>query len=290
MITLSYYPGCSLKTSSSFYERSLKKVLSFYGIELKELDDWSCCGASAAPTINDEITDVLGARNIAIAERDSLHLLAPCSACYARTKVAAARIQENRHIRETVNKAITPLVCTGSIEVKNVMEVFLEYIGVERIADSTEYDLGVIRAVAYYGCVLPRIMGVPPSDDVEDPIGMDILLRSLGASITAWQYKTECCGAGATITNKKMTAGLSGHIMDMAVAAGANAIVTTCPLCQLNLDLTPHLKKEAAKVPVFFLTELFELALFGTIEGVKRHLIPVDDIVRSIGTPGDDVA
>ena len=290
MTVLSYYPGCSLKTSSSFYERSLKKVLSFYGIELAELEDWSCCGASAAPTINDEISDVLGARNIAIAEREGLHLLAPCSACYARTKVTAARLRENSVIREMVNEAISPLACTGSVEVKNVMEVFLEYIGAERITDSAVYDLDTIRAVAYYGCVLPRIMGVPSSDDVEDPVGMDTLIRCLGANAIAWQYKTECCGAGSTITNKRTTARLSGRIMDMAASAGANAIVTTCPLCQLNLDLAPHLNKDTPCLPVFFLTELFELALFGTIEWEKRHLIPVDGILRSIGTPGDDVA
>ncbi|HOW54243.1 MAG TPA: heterodisulfide reductase-related iron-sulfur binding cluster [Syntrophorhabdaceae bacterium] len=290
MTTLSYYPGCSLKTSSSFYEHSLRKILSFYGIELKELDDWSCCGASAAPTINDKITDVLGARNIAIAEREGLHLVAPCSACYARTKVAASRIQQDRETREMVNRAISPLVCTGSLEVRNVIEVFLEYIGTERISDSAVYDLGTVRAAAYYGCVLTRTTGAPPSDDIEDPVGMDIILRCLGADPVAWQHKTECCGAGATITNKKMTASLSGHIMDMAAAAGANAVVTTCPLCQLNLDLTPHLKKDSAKLPVFFLTEIFELALFGAIEWGKRHLIPVDDILKSIGTPGDDVA
>lgn len=290
MITLSYYPGCSLKTSSSFYERSLKKVLSFYGIELKELDDWSCCGASAAPTIHDGVADVLSARNIAIAEKDGLHLLAPCSACYARTKVAAARIQEDKNTREKVNKAISPFFCTGSVEVKNIIEVFLEYVGPERIADSAAYDLGSILAAPYYGCVLPRIVGVPSSDDVEDPTGMDTLLRALGAFIISWQHKTECCGAGVTITNKKKTTELSGHIMDMAVAAGASVIVTTCPLCQLNLDLLPHLKKDAVNVPVLFLTELFELALFGTIDWKKRHLIPVDDIERSIGAPGDDVA
>ena len=289
MTAFSYYPGCSLKTSSSFYEGSLTKVLNFYGIELKELNDWSCCGASAAPTVHDRLADMLSGRNIAIAEKENLHLLTPCSACYSRTKVSAHRIREDSNIRKMVNDSISPLSCTGSVEVKNVIEVFLEYVGIERIVDSVIYDLGEIKAVPYYGCILPRIMGVPSSDDAEDPVGMDMLLGALGITVIPWQYKTECCGAGATITNRKTTSSLAGHIMDMARTAGAEAIATTCPLCQLNLDILPHLKGGGG-IPVFFLTELFELALFGTIDWKKRHLIPVDGIVGSVCTPGDDVA
>jgi len=288
MITLSYYPGCSLASSSSFYDRSLRKVLAHYGVALDELDDWSCCGAAAAPTIHQDLTDVLAARNIALAEREGLHLLAPCSACYARGKAASLRIAGDKTTRDMVNKALAPLSCTGSVEVKNVIEVFLQYVGVERIAASAAHNLGPIRTVSYYGCLLTRIMGIPSSDDTEEPTGMDVILDALGAVVVPWQYKTECCGAGSTITNSERTAELSGRIMTMAVRAGANAIVTTCPLCQLNLDLIVHLRKNAAVLPVFFLTEIFELALFGVIEGGRRHLIPADDIERSIGAPGGD--
>jgi len=289
MITLSYYPGCSLKSSVSFYEQSLRKVLSFYGVGLKELDDWSCCGGAAAPTINEDLADVLSARNIAIAQREGFHLLAPCSACYARTKTAASRIAADNDTREMVNRALAPLSCSGSVEVKNVIEVFLEYVGIERIAAQASYDLARIRAVPYYGCLLPHIMGIPSSDDVEDPTGMDILLEALGATVIPWQYKTECCGADSTVTNSARTAELSGRIMKMATSAGANAIVTTCPLCQVNLDLVTHLAKNIAAVPVFFLTEIFELSLFGTIKGGNRHIIPVTGIERFVGTPGGTV-
>jgi len=175
------------------------------------------------------------------------------------------------------------------VEVKNVIEVFLEYVGIERIAAQASYDLARIRAVPYYGCLLPHIMGIPSSDDVEDPTGMDILLEALGATVIPWQYKTECCGADSTVTNSARTAELSGRIMKMATSAGANAIVTTCPLCQVNLDLVTHLAKNIAAVPVFFLTEIFELSLFGTIKGGNRHIIPVTGIERFVGTPGGTV-
>ena len=220
MITLSYFPGCSLTSSSSFYDRSLRKVLSFYGVELRELEDWSCCGAAAAPAMNHELTDVLNARNIAIAERSGLHLLAPCSACYARTRASALRIAGDRPTRERVNEALAPMSAKGSVEVRNIIEALLQYVGVERVAASVAYGIGSVRAVPYYGCLLTRIMDVPSSDDIEDPSGMDVLLDALGTSVLPWQFKTECCGAGSTATASDRTAQLSGRIMAMAVKAG----------------------------------------------------------------------
>lgn len=282
MIALSYYPGCSLSSSSDFYDISLKKVMAFYGVTLKELDDWSCCGASAASTVNEELSLALSARNIALAEGPGLHLVAPCSACYARTKAAARKITEDAEARRIVNDALSPLSCRGNIEVKNIIEVFLEYIGIERIADSAAYDLASIRAVAYYGCLLTRIMGISPSDDVEDPTGMDIILKALGTTVIPWQYKTECCGASATITNGDVTARLSARLIKAAVRSGAQAIVTTCPLCQLNLDLIRYLGGDIRPVPVLFLPEIFELAIFGRISGSARHIVSTGDVEQGI--------
>jgi len=290
MITLSYFPGCSLTSSSSFYDRSLRKVLSFYGVELRELEDWSCCGAAAAPAMNHELTDVLSARNIAIAERSGLHLLAPCSACYARTRASALKIAGDRSTRDMVNEALSPMSVKGSLEVRNIIETFLQYVGVEKIAASVAYGIGSMRVVPYYGCLLTRIMGAPSSDDVEDPSGMDVLLDALGAVVVPWQFKTECCGAGSTATDRDRTTRLSGRIMAMAKKAGANAVVTTCPLCQLNLDLTTHARGDLAGIPVLFLTEVFELALFGSTPDSKHHLISMADIEGSVEILGGDSA
>ncbi len=290
MITLSYFPGCSLTSSTSFYDRSLRKVLAFYGVELRELEDWSCCGAAAAPAMRQKLSDVLNARNIAIAEKSGLHLLAPCSACYARTRASTLKIAGDRSTRETVNEALAPMSVKGSLEVRNIIETFLQYVGVEKIAASVAYGIGSIRAVPYYGCLLTRIMDAPSSDDVEDPSGMDVLLNALGAVVVPWQFKTECCGAGSTVTDRDRTARLSGRIMAMALKAGANTVVTTCPLCQLNLDLTAHLRGDLAGIPVLFLTEVFELALFGSASGSRHHLISMAGIEGSAEMLGGDSA
>lgn len=271
-----------MKTSSKFYEESLKSVLSFYGIALEELDDWSCCGASAAPTIDEQLMYILSARNLAIAEEAGYPLFVPCSACYNRCVITNVTMKKDRARREEINGIIHPLHCTGTVHIHNIIEVLHDYVGIERIAKEICYDLSSITVVPYYGCVLTRMMNIDTFDDKEDPTSMDSLLWACGVRLTTWPYKMECCGAAKTFTTKEITYGLSGKIMDMALSLHADAIVTPCPLCQMNLDLLPYLGRKEENLPVLFLTEIYELALFGTLKGKESHIIPVEKVIQSI--------
>ncbi len=282
MITLTYYPGCSMKTSSKFYEISLKDIFSFYGIGLKELDNWSCCGASAAHTIDETLAHALSARNIAAAETEGNHFFAPCSSCYNRTRITNDAIRKDPALRENINGIIAPLTCRGTVEVKNIIEVLRDHVGLERIAQSISYDLSSIKVAPYYGCVLTRIPKVDVFDDIENPTSMDDLLWVTGMNPVSWPYKMECCGASKTLTNKDVTARLSAKIMDMAISVGADVIVTPCPLCQMNLDLLPYLSRTEKNLPVLFLTEVYELALFGRLAGRGSHIIPVDGLLKKL--------
>lgn len=282
MTALTYYPGCSLKTSSKFYETSIKQVFSSYGIEIHELPDWSCCGASAAHTVDDRLAHALVARNLALAEKRDYHMFAPCSACYIRSKTTNERIRQDKAFREDINDVISPLKCLGTGEVKNIIEVLHDHVGIELIARRLKYDLSAIKVVPYYGCVLTRVMGMEAFDDKENPTSMDSLLWALGAELIDWPYKMECCGASKTLTNKDVTYTLSGKIMDRAVLLGADAIVTPCPLCQLNLDLLPYLGRTEKTLPILFLSEIFELALFGRLTGGNSHMISVDEVVKKV--------
>jgi heterodisulfide reductase subunit B len=247
---------------------------------MEELEDWSCCGASAGHTIDEELAFALVARNLSIAEASGNHFFAPCSACYNRSKITNERIREDKELREKINKALSPHKCLGMVEVKNIIEVLHDHVGLERIGKKLAYDLSAIKVVPYYGCVLTRMMRVTPFDDKEDPRSMDTLLWAAGTELVAWPYKMECCGASKTLTNKDMTYRLSGKIMDMACAVGADAVVTPCPLCQLNLDLLPYMGRKASNLPVLFLSEVFELAMFGKLAGAGSHIIPVDDVIQ----------
>jgi heterodisulfide reductase subunit B2 len=280
MVTLTYYPGCSLKTSSKFYETSIQEVFMAYNVRLKELDDWSCCGASAAHTIDETIADALVARNLSLAEREEHHLFAPCSACYNRSKITNERLRADKGLRDKINGINDPLKCLGTIEVKNIIEVLHDHVGIERIAKQVKYDLSGLKVVPYYGCVLTRIMKMDAFDDKENPVSMDTLIWATGAEVVQWPFKMECCGAGKTLTNKETTLRLSKRIMDMAITMGADAIVTPCPLCQLNLDILPYLGRGDRNLPILFLSEIFELALFGMLTGAGSHIIPVDEALK----------
>jgi heterodisulfide reductase subunit B2 len=282
MVTLSYFPGCSLKTGSKFYETSVRKVFSTYGIELNEIDDWSCCGASAAHTVDEELAHALVARNLALAERNDAPFFAPCSACYSRSKITNDTVRIDSELQNKVNSLIGPLECTGSLEIKNIIEVLDDHVGVSEIAKRRKYDLSGVKVVPYYGCVLTRLMRVKPYDDRENPESMDRLLEALGVEVLPWPFKMECCGASKTLTDREMTVRLSERIMERACLTGADAIVTPCPLCQMNLDLLPSLGSTKPVVPVLFLSEVFELALYGQLVGLRSHLLAADAVLGKI--------
>jgi len=280
--TLAYYPGCSLKSSSKFYEASIHKIFGRYGIALNEIEDWSCCGASAAHTVDERLGHALAARHLALAERAEYDLFAPCSACYNRAKVTNEMIRSDSALQAEMNRVIEPLEVSAAVEVKNIIEVLEDYVGVEVIARDSKYDLSSLKVVPYYGCVLTRMMRVRPYDDKENPESMDRLLFAAGLDVLSWPFKMECCGASKTLTNKEMTRRLSDRIMDMAISLGADAIVTPCPLCQMNLDLLPALGRSKDSLPVFFLSEVFELALYGKILGAGSHMIPVNQVLTKV--------
>jgi heterodisulfide reductase subunit B len=267
-----------MKSSSKLYDTSIRRVFPTYGIELREIDDWSCCGSSPAHTQDDDLAHAMAARNIALAERSDAPIFAPCSSCYSRTKITNDSVRVDSELQRKINRFIAPLECTGSLDVKNIVEVLNDHVGVSAIFQSRRFDLSGLAVVPYYGCVLTRLMRVKPYDDRENPTSMDDLLEALGTRALRWPFKMECCGASKTITNRDMTIRLSERIMDRAVKAGADAIVTPCPLCQMNLDLLPSLGSSVKTIPILFLSEVFELALYGNLIGTGSHLVAADGI------------
>jgi heterodisulfide reductase subunit B len=191
-------------------------------------------------------------------------------------------MRQDKEFRKDINNVISPLKCLGTGEVKNIIEVLHDHVGIELIARRLKYNLSALKVVPYYGCVLTRVMGMEAFDDKENPTSMDSLLWALGAELISWPYKMECCGASKTLTNKDVTNTLSGKIMDRAVLLGADAIVTPCPLCQLNLDLLPYFGRTEKTLPILFLSEVFELALFGRLAGKGSHIIAVDEAITKV--------
>ena len=281
MMKLGYYPGCALHGSSGDYEMSVWACLKALGVGLQELDDWICCGATAAHSLNHKLAVALPARNLAIAERDALpEMLAPCPMCSAQLLKAACALRENASLRDEMSKIVESPV-TGATDVLNLIQVF-QRVGYETIQKAAVKPLGQYRPACYYGCLLTRPPQTLRFDDCENPRSMETLLTTLGAAPVEWNYKTECCGAGMTMANETTVLELSHKILANATAHGANCIVVACPMCHVNLDMKQADIEQrygaSHAMPVYYLSELVGLAL-GIDQrtlGIDRHFVAAE--------------
>jgi heterodisulfide reductase subunit B len=277
-VEIGYYPGCALHGSSADYEQSVRKSLVALGVRLRELDDWICCGATAAHSLNQKLAAALPARNLAIAERDGMNeLFAPCPMCSMELIKAGRAVAGSETLRKELSQ-IVELSVSGDVRVLNLIQVF-QRIGFDRIETAAVRKLAEFKPACYYGCLLTRPPETLRFDDCEQPSSMESLLSKLGAEPVDWNYKTECCGAGMTMANEATVLELSHKILGNAAAHGANCIVVACPMCHVNLDMKQadvdrryHVVHES---PVYYLSDLVGLAL-GMSErelGIDRHFV-----------------
>lgn len=273
---IAYYPGCTLHASSELYDIQSKLVLGKLGIELREIEDWNCCGATSAEKTNEFLSIALPARNLGIADASGYsEIVIPCSSCYSRTLVSQKRLASDPALLETINAGLAKKVA-GRIKIRSILELLVPSAQSGMIGDRTIKKLEGLKPACYYGCLMTRFpcdMEVP--DNVENPQGMEIVCSALGAKPLDWAYKTDCCGAAASVNDTDTSLFLMSKIMKDAAARGANCFVTTCPMCQFNLD--SYQAQIGAKygiteqLPVYFITELVGVAM-----GISPHEMQVD--------------
>jgi heterodisulfide reductase subunit B len=276
---IGYYPGCSLLGTACEFDESFRAIAPGIGLELVEVPDWNCCGASAAHNLNHELSLALPARVLALAEGAGMkEIVVPCSACFNRLAMARHELLQKEELRKKIS-SIIEMKFHGRTEVKNVLEV-LTKIFEEGIEDKIKKPFD--RAVAcYYGCLIVRPPKVMQFDRYEDPQSMDELMKKIGAEPIDWAFKVECCGAGLSISRTDLVAKLSSRIIEDAVRRGAEAIIVACPMCHANLDMrqekVDRLKGKKYSIPVLYLTQAIGLAL-GMDEkklALHRHMVPV---------------
>jgi heterodisulfide reductase subunit B len=257
-----FYPGCSLEGTARDFGLSTVAVARALGIDLPELPDWTCCGSTAAHQSDPLLALALPAKNLASAAGRTVAVC--CAACYSRLKTANHEIARDAATRRRVAEAIGRDY-DGRTPVAHLLEILVRDVGLKPIAGRVKRPLKDLRVVCYYGCLLSRPPEVTKFDDPENPTLMDRLMEAAGATAVDWPHKTECCGASYSITDVDTVLALSREILAMARAAGADAIVTACPLCQLNLDLRQKDIEakfgEAFNLPVFYFTQVLGLAL-----------------------------
>jgi len=282
---LSYYPGCSLTGTSSEYDRSARAVCEELDIGLTEIDDWSCCGASSGHAMGGEaLALALPARNLALAEKEGLGVMVPCAACYNRLKAAEVAARDG-HLPEGAEAP------EGQVDVFNIVEIVAGSSILPLLESKVTRPLTGLEPVPYYGCLLTRPRKITGRADAEDPRDMDAILKVLGAVPKRWSYKTACCGSGLTLSRPEIVRKLSGKILDRARRSHANCVVTACPMCLTNLEMTQYEGLRSGEMsgdevlPVLFITEMIGLALekSWTDEVLAKHLVDPRPYLRDKG-------
>jgi heterodisulfide reductase subunit B len=285
-VRYAYYPGCSLQTSAKEYDLSLKAVCNRLGIELVELKDWNCCGATPAYTIDPLLAMSLSARNLALAEAEDLSVIvSPCTACYKNLRKASKALEEDSELREKVNDMLTEHKLDGSPKVVLPLEVIASDFDLDAL--EVERPLTGLNVACYYGCPIARPKGT--FDNREAPRAMHLLVEKLGGRPVPFTYDTKCCGGGIVFTRDEISLDLTGKLLTKAREAGADCLSVMCPLCHLMLDAY---QSQAARklntrfdLPVLYFTQLMGLALgLGREElGLERNMVSPFRLLERMG-------
>jgi heterodisulfide reductase subunit B2 len=279
---VSYYPGCSLEATARDYQESLSYVCRRIGVELNEIPDWSCCGATAAHSLNEFLSLALPGRNLALAEQIGLDMVVPCPMCFNRLKTAGHERGENPSEGQ-------PYSFSGKIKIWDLLDFLTQPQWLSQIQGLIRQPLKDLTVVCYYGCMASRPPKITEADQPENPQNMDRLLRALGAVVPDWSYKTDCCGASHTISRPDIIDTLVQRLYERALEAGAEAIVVSCQMCQANLDMPQKRISEIFKkkyhLPVYYFTELIGLSWKApeTKTWLSRHLVDGGSLLKRKG-------
>ncbi len=284
-----YYPGCSLVGTALEYNNSTQAALQAMGAELVELEDWNCCGASAAEATSYLLSMVLGARNLAIGEKMDLDsdFLVPCSACYLNLRRVEDHVHRDEDLLPKINEALNEegLQYSGGIKVRHLLDVLSTDFDMETSKPLVKKDLSGLRVAPYYGCQALR----PYSDfdDPQDPQTMVPLIEAMGAQVHPWTEGAKCCGAALMSTKKEVALELTAGLLK--AARGADCIVTICPMCQMNLEAYQGAiskdQGEDLSASILFLPQLMGLAFDLPHESLKMdlNLALTDDFRSKVG-------
>lgn len=277
---VSYYPGCSLEGTARDYADSIESVCESLEIELQEIPDWNCCGATAAHSINHKAGIDLPGRNLELAEKlPNRDLLVPCPLCFNRLKTAVHELKGDGRGFKTKLASETP-------KIWDLANFFATDEMLGSIAAGIKKPLQGLKVVSYYGCMASRPPEVTDAADYENPQSIDRIVKALGATAIDWPYKTDCCGASLMISRSDMGFKMVGKLLDMARRVGAQAVVVSCQMCQANLDMyQERIEAETGKffgLPIIYFTELIGLAwgLPGVSNWFTRHFVDPIPLLR----------
>lgn len=270
-----YFPGCSLTSSEISYNNSLKLCSKALGIELQELDDWNCCGATIYPGLKRKSYLALAVRNLALAEKYSQDLVTPCNGCFAALTRANLYFKENKGSLDKLNTILKPegLSYDGNVRVRHFLEVLINDLGLDKIKDKLKRKLSGLKVVCYYGCQYSRPLS---TEHPENPHFLENLMSILGAEVKNFSLKTDCCGGILTLC-EDASLKLVSNILNEARDLNADCIITVCPLCQVNLEL--YQRKIKVFLPIIYFTQLLGFSLGVEFSQLGKEISPLKELI-----------
>ncbi|MCL1828309.1 MAG: CoB--CoM heterodisulfide reductase iron-sulfur subunit B family protein [Oscillospiraceae bacterium] len=289
MLKYAYFPGCAMDTTGTTYRLSIEYVCSKIGMELLEIPDWNCCGATSAHSKGKWLGLALPARNIALSEQHlpGLDICVPCASCYSRMKIATNAIRGSKETKEKLSY-MTESPLEGKAEVVTLMEVLCGEEGLKAVKKAIIRPLDGLKAACYYGCLTSRPQKETGAENIENPDKMDRLIALTGIETVMWDYKTECCGASHQVDAPDASRVLIERILRNAKSNGARAVVTACPLCNLNLDMREEEINKSGEtafdLPVYQFTQLLAVAMGASAKdiGLHKHFYPAFDRIDEV--------
>lgn len=291
-----YFPGCVAQGACRELYQSTQVLTQALGIELIELKKASCCGSGTFKEDSQLLEDTVNARNIALAEELNLPLLTHCSTCqgvigHVDERLKAKQTSDPGYI-ETVNGLLQQEGCSpykGSSEVKHLLWALVGDFGLEELQKRVTRKLAGLNCAAFYGCYLLRAQDHLPYDDPYNPRSMEDLFRVVGATPVLYRGRTQCCGWPLSSYATDQAFKMAGNHIQEAIDAGADCLVTPCPLCHLNLDSRqPEVERALGKslgLPVLHLPQLVALALGVEPKqlGLDRHIVSTHSVLQKLG-------
>jgi heterodisulfide reductase subunit B2 len=289
-----FYPGCTLHSTGIEFGASTKLVCQALDLELVEIPDWNCCGASSAHSVDYRLFLALPARNLAQAQAVGLEELAiPCAACFSRLAAADLALREDGAFRAEL-EGVLGFAYEGRVRPRNLLDIVANDVSPAALQAPVVQPLAGLKVVSYYGCLLIR----PPAytqrwDDPEHPQSMDYVLELMGAEVVPWSYGVDCCGGSLTLNRSDVVVHLVDKLARAAREAGAEALATACPMCMANVDgrqlyrggppLPRAAKPDYEPLPVFYFTELMALAYGLPLGGVLgKHLVDPRPLLKRL--------
>ncbi|MFW5487959.1 MAG: CoB--CoM heterodisulfide reductase iron-sulfur subunit B family protein [Desulfovibrio sp.] len=260
-----YYPGCSLTESASEFDVSTRLVMAGLGSDLREIEDWTCCGASAVDSVSRLLSYSLPARNLVLSQQQmpGADVLVPCSACYLNHLRVTQEVQHDKELAVQLDEIldIEGMHYEFTGRVRHLLDVLLNDFGEDNIRQSVSHPMEGLVIAPYYGCQILR--PYPVFDDPERPCSMEPIIRAMGARSLDWDQAGKCCGASLMATKRKAALVSVNRILD--AAADADVIATVCPMCQMNLEAYQREASRAGghrqEVPVLYLPQIMGLAM-----------------------------